>query len=60
MLTAPFTREEKRKAIKREIGQREHVYPRLVASGKITQEFADRQIAVMRAILADYEEPALL
>lgn len=37
--------------VEREIGQRERVYPRLVAAGKMTPAAAERQIAVMRAVL---------
>lgn len=54
-----FTRSEKRECVEREVKQRLRVYPRLVAQGKMTQAFADEQIAVMRAILADYAEPTL-
>ena len=38
-------------AIKREIGYREFLYPKWVSSGKMTQQKADYQIAVMKAIL---------
>lgn len=50
---------EKRAAAEREVRQRQRVYPRLVREGRMTQEFADRQIAVMRAIAEDYREPGL-
>ena len=50
----PFTNDEKRKAALRELSQRRHVYPRLVAAGKMTQAEADRQIALMTEIEADY------
>lgn len=49
-------------AIAREIEMRQKVYPRLVAEGKITQDFADLQIAIMREIAGDYQrriEPML-
>lgn len=49
-----FTAAQKAEVAGREVRQRERVYPRLVAAGKMTQAFADRQIAVMRAIEADY------
>ena len=49
-----YTREMKCAAIEREIKLRERVYPRRVAEKKMTQKQADREIAVMRAILADY------
>lgn len=55
-----FTQEQKRRCIEREIKQRERVYPRLVLAGKISQAFADEQLAIMRAILDDYpEQPPL-
>lgn len=34
----------------REVKQRERVYPRLVAQGKMTQAFADKQIDLMGQI----------
>lgn len=37
--------------VRREIAQRERVYPRWVASGQMKQATADRQMAVMRAVL---------
>ena len=54
-----ITRAMKHACIKREIGPRNWVYPRRVAEGRMTQANADREIAVMQAILADYEEPDL-
>lgn len=54
-----FTRAMKQEAIAREIKQREHVYPRRVSEGKMTQKLADYQLAVMRAIGTDYAEPPL-
>lgn len=53
------TRSEKHEAAAREVKMRRRVYPRWVENGRITQEFADRQIAVMEAIAADYAEPDL-
>lgn len=50
----PFTNDEKRKAVLREISQRRHVYPKLVAKGTMTQAQADWQIAIMVEIEADY------
>lgn len=49
-----FTREQKHAAAMREVKYRERVYPRWVAAQKMTQAFADQQIAVMRAIAEDY------
>lgn len=37
--------------VQREINMRVKVYPRWVALGRMTQDQADREIAVMRAIL---------
>lgn len=49
-----FSAKEKAGAAEREVRQRQRVYPRWVADGRMTQEFADRQIAIMREIAADY------
>ena len=49
-----FTRAQKRACIERELKMRRRVYPRWVENGKMTQADADREIAVMEAILADY------
>lgn len=40
------------KEVEREIAQRERVYPRWVADGRMPQATANRQIATMRAVLA--------
>ena len=53
-----ITATDKLREINREIGQRRRVYPRLVAAEKMTQQTADRQIAIMEAIRADYEPQA--
>lgn len=53
-----FTTADKLAAVEREIKQRRRVYPRLVAAEKMSQNFADEQIAVMEAIAADYREAA--
>jgi hypothetical protein len=50
-----FSYDEKRKAALRELGQRKHVYPRLVAAGKMSRSEANYQIAIMDAIREDYE-----
>lgn len=52
----PISREEKRACIEREIRQRNRVYLRLVEKGDMTQAFADKQVALMEAILADYQD----
>ena len=49
-----FTREEKLKAIAREISLRRNVYPNKVQAGKMKQAEADYQLAVMVAIAKDY------
>lgn len=49
---------EKAKEAHREVQMRCRVYPRRVADGKMTQAEADRKIAVMVSIEADYERLA--
>lgn len=51
-----ISRREMWECADREVRQRRRVYPRLVASGKMSQEFADRQIAVMEAIRDHFGE----
>lgn len=46
---------DKRDELRREVNVRRSVYPRLVADGKLGQLTADRQLALMESILADYE-----
>lgn len=46
----PISLDAQIKEVLREIAQRERVYPRWVAAGKMTQAAADRQIAIMRAV----------
>ena len=41
--------------IRREIGMRESVYPRRVRAGKMNPKIADRETAVMKAVLARLE-----
>lgn len=53
---AKITHPQKISAIRRELGLRRHVYQRRVAAGQMTQNLADREITVMEAILADYEQ----
>jgi hypothetical protein len=52
----PISKEEKIACLEREITQRRGVYPRLIAAKKMSQEFAAKQIEVMQAILADYQQ----
>lgn len=49
---------EKAKEARREVFQRQRVYPRLIAQGKLTPTAAARQIALMEEIAADYEKAA--
>lgn len=49
-----FTDVEKMKAAEREVGMRRLVYLRRVADGKMKQADADRGIAIMEEIAADY------
>lgn len=52
---ADFSSQDKLAAIQREIGYRRRVYVRRVADKAMTQELADRQIAIFEAIEKDYE-----
>lgn len=54
---AGITREEKIAELSREIALRQRAYPRWIADRKLTQHKADRQIAILVAIQADYGEP---
>jgi hypothetical protein len=56
---AEITRQMKREAALREVQMRRRVYPTWVASGRMTKAFADREIATMEAIAADYALPDL-
>lgn len=49
-----FSKAEKLAEIAREIALRRSVYPNLVASGRLKQERADRQIAIFLEIAKDY------
>lgn len=61
-----FSNREKRDELAREINLRKTVYPGLIRAGRLRQEQADRQRAIMQAIWADYavkvnsDEPDLL
>ena len=50
----PFTNGDKRAAAEREAKQRVWVYPRLVANGRMKKATAEREIALMEEIAADY------
>ncbi len=49
------TTELKVRALKREIAMRRAVYPARIRRGEMRPSEAEREIAVMEAILADYE-----
>lgn len=51
-----FTNEDKLKELDREIMQRHRVYPRLIAKGTIKRDTAQRQLAIMQAIRAEYAD----
>ena len=50
-----ITKFEKIACLKRELALRRNVYRQRVARGAMKQEDADRELAVMTAILSDYE-----
>jgi hypothetical protein len=50
-----FTAQQKLEAVERELGFRKLVYPRRVKEGKMSQQEANRQIALFAEIAADYE-----
>lgn len=49
-----YTYHQKRIAIERELAYRRAYYPKRVAAGKMKQELANHEIAIMEAIAADY------
>lgn len=51
-----FTYAEKLAEAKREVALRRNVYPGFVARKKMRQSEADRHLALMEAIVADYEK----
>ena len=46
----------KLKAIRRELTFRRNLYPKWVAAGRIDQQKASEEIAIMEAIAKDYED----
>jgi len=48
----PITLDDQIVAVKREIAMRERVYPRQVENGRMSKRLADRELALMRAVLA--------
>jgi len=53
-----YTRAQKRAEISRELSMRRKVYPRQVASGRMSEEEAESHIRIMEAIWDDYTEQA--
>ena len=51
----PITALDKIRCLKREVALRERNYPRWINAGTIGEAAAKREIAVMKAILHDYE-----
>lgn len=49
-----FVIEEKLACAERELALRQRAYPRWVAIGRMSQAEADREIAIMAAIVDDY------
>ncbi len=49
-----FTQQEKLKEISRELAMRERVFPMMMRTGKLTQDEADRRIAILKEIAKDY------
>jgi hypothetical protein len=58
MSNVQFSRADLADCAEREVKQRRRVYPNLVTGGKMTREFADRQIAMMEEIARDYRRVA--
>jgi hypothetical protein len=50
----PYTAQDKKEAVERELKYRRRVYPRWIADGRMTRDLADRQIAIFEDIMADY------
>ena len=58
MTVRNFTNDEKLAEVEREIKQRQRVYPRLIAAGKLRQATADKQMEIMCDIARDYRNKA--
>lgn len=50
-----YTYDDKLKCLVRELALREKVYPRRVNQGKMNQDKADHEVAVIKAIIEDYK-----
>ena len=55
---ADFTARQKAECAEREVKQRQKVYGRRVAEGRMSAEFAASQIAMMEEIAAEYRATA--
>jgi hypothetical protein len=53
-----FTAEQQRDALEREIRKRKQVYPRLIATGRMTRQKAKYEIDIMQSILDEYQHKA--
>lgn len=51
-----FSRQEKFKCVERELAIRRKVYAQRVRKGQMKEATADREIALMQAIMEDYGE----
>ncbi|MER2263549.1 hypothetical protein [Methylobacterium oxalidis] len=58
-MTQTFTAADKLRCAEREVRQRRRVYAGLVASNRMKQADADREIACMEAIASDYRVQAV-
>lgn len=55
-----FTTYEKLVELRRELSLRNRVYPEFVANGRLHKLDADRQVGILREVIADYEQLAAL
>jgi hypothetical protein len=53
-----FTETQKLEALRRELSWRKKVYPNRTASGRMTPHEAKYQLAIIEAIIEDYERQA--
>jgi len=58
-LFGEISRQDKLGCARREVRMRESAYPRWVAADKMSKDDADRELAIMRAIVMDYESGRL-
>lgn len=58
MTARPFTAQEKLESVERELRFRRRVYKDRVVNDRMSQELADRQIALFEAIAEDYRKLA--